>query len=137
MPDRHWNSTWRTGLFTICVISAAVLWITGVMRWSPANWIGFAMLMFLIDFKPVAAVPRYCWLILPPMRMTHRLFQFGFRFIRATLMSLGMLLAGYVILVLPHALILGHVFDAAVTSATFMSLYVIMIGFCLWKIVRG
>lgn len=125
------------GLFTICVISAAVLWITGFMRWSPANWIGFAMLMFLIDFKPVTAVPQYCWLILPPVRMTHHLFRLGSRFVRATLMVAAMLLGAYALLLLPHALILGAWVDATVTSAAFMTFYLGIMSFCFWKIVRG
>jgi len=125
------------GLFTICVISAAVLWITGFLRWSPANWIGFAMLMFLIDFKPVTAVPRYCWLIIPPLRMTNHLFQSGSRFVRAAVMIAGMLLCGYIILVLPHALILGQVFDTTVISVMFMAIYTAMISLCLWKIIGG
>lgn len=125
------------GLFTICIISAAVLWITGFLRWSPANWIGFAMLMFLIDFKPVTAVPRYCWSIFPPMRMTHRLFSIGTRFIRATLMALLMLAVGYVIMVAPHALLLGQVGDSTIVNVSFMVAYFGTIVFCLWKIVGG
>jgi len=125
------------GLFAICVISAVVLWITGLLRWSPANWIGFAMLMFLIDFKPVTAVPKYCWLIIPPARMTHYPFGVGTRFVRATLLVAAMFLFGYVILVLPHALILGHVFETKTISVTFMVIYASVILFCLLKIVRG
>ncbi|NND35928.1 MAG: CHASE2 domain-containing protein [Gammaproteobacteria bacterium] len=125
------------GLFTICIISAAVLWITGFLRWSPANWIGFAMLMFLIDFKPVTAVPRYCWTIFPPMRMTHRLFSVSTRFIRATLMALLLLSIGYVIMVLPHALLLAQVADSTVISVSFMVAYVGTMVFCLYKIVGG
>ena len=125
------------GLFTIFVISATVLWVTGLLRWSPANWIGFAMLMFLIDFKPVAAVPRYCWEIFPPMRMTNRVFRVATRFLRALLLFFVILGLGYLILVLPHAFILAQVAYITQISAGILILYTFVITFCLLKIVRG
>ena len=125
------------GLLSICVISVTILWITGFMRWSPANWIGFAMLMFLIAFKPVTAVPRYCWLIFPPIRMTNRLFRDGTRLVHTTIVVLAMLLSGYVIMILPHALILGHIFETTIVTTAFMIIYVSVISFCLWTILRG
>lgn len=125
------------GAFTICLISATVLWITGFMRWSPANWIGFAMLMFLIDFKPVAAVPRYCWEIFPSMRMTNQSFRVASRFFRAAVMFFLILLAGYVILVVPHAFILAYVEHVTAISATFLILYTAALMFFLWRIIGG
>ena len=125
------------GLFTICVISATVLLITGLLRWSPANWIGFAMLLFLIDFKPVTAVPRYCGQLLPAKRLTGHPFKAGSRYLAAGLMFFTLLISGYVILVFPHALILGQPSDAGIVSVLFIGIYLILIVFCLYKIIWG
>ena len=45
--------------------------------------------------------------------------------------------AGYAIMLLPHAFILGHQYDAIFISTVFMMIYAVTVLFCLWKIVRG
>jgi len=125
------------GLLTICVISAVVLWITGLNRWSPANWIGFAMLMFLIDFKPVTAVPKYCWRILPTARMTRRPFIFASNLALAIVLTGIMLIGAFCIFILPHALLLGRSFNDGAISYTFMAIYFAIILLCGWKICWG
>jgi len=125
------------GLMIICVISTSVLWMTGLQRWSPANWIGFAMLMFLIDFKPVTAVGRFCWRIFPTVRMTQRPFQFMSNLVLSTGCVLGMLFTAYCIFVLPHALMLQRGIDDTTISYIFIFLYMfIVIWPCGWKIFR-
>ena len=125
------------GLLIICAISAIVLWMTGLQRWSPANWIGFAMLMFLIDFKPVTAVPRFCWMIFPTVRMKQRPFRFISNLAFSTLCALGMVLAAYCIFVLPHALLLqGGIDDTTISYVYIFAYAVIIIWPCAWKIFR-
>ena len=125
------------GLMIICVISTSVLWMTGLQRWSPANWIGFAMLMFLIDFKPVSAVGRYCWLIFPTVRMTQRPFRFMSNLVLSTSCVLGLLFVAYCIFVIPHALMLHRGIDDTTISYVFIFLYLFIIVWpCAWKIFR-
>ena len=125
------------GLLMICVISAAVLWITGFNRWSPANWIGLAMLMFLIDSRPVTAVPRFCWSILPRARLTRRPFRLISNLVVAMVLMSIMLLGAYTLFILPHALMLGREMDDTIISVTFLIVYLGIILFCGWKIFWG
>jgi hypothetical protein len=124
------------GLLIICLISASVLWMTGFNRWSPANWIGLAMLMFLIDAKPITAVPRFCWMILPTLRAKQRPFRYMSNLVLATLFIGIMLFIAYCIFIVPHALILSRDFNDTIISIIFMIAYLVIISICSWIIFR-
>lgn len=125
------------GLLIICVISTSVLWMVGFERWSPENWIGFAMLMFLIDVKPITAVPRFCWRIFPTARISRRPFRFASNVVLAIICISLMLLAAYCIFILPHTLLLAREPDDMTIIYTFIIAYLAIILICAWKIAMG
>jgi len=124
------------GLLTICVIAATVLMFTGVRNWSPANWIGFAMLMLLIDYKPVTSLGRFCWHIYPTARLSKRSFRFWMFKMLSWITVVLALIPAFLLFVLPHALLLGRYVSDSIGSVIFMSVYAVIIIGCLTVIVR-
>ena len=124
------------GLLTICVIAATVLLFTGIRNWSPANWIGFAMLMLLIDYKPVTSLGRFCWHIYPTARLSNRSFRFWMFKVLSWITVAVALIPAFLLFVLPHALLLGRYVSDSTGSVIFMSVYAVIILGCLTVIIR-
>jgi hypothetical protein len=124
------------GLLTICVIAGTVLLFTGVRNWSPANWIGFAMLMLLIDFKPITSLGRFCWRIYPTARLSNRSFSYWmFKALSWVTVAIAIVPA-FLLFVMPHALLLGRYVDDTIGSYVFLALYGLIILGCLFVILR-
>ncbi len=124
------------GLLTISVIAAVVLWFTGLRNWSPANWIGFAMLMLLIDYKPVSSLGKFCWRIYPTARLSSRMFSFWVFKVLAGFTVLLAMIPAFLLFIAPHALLLGRIVDDVTGSYLFMAIYVVIIATCFTVIVR-
>ncbi len=122
------------GLMIICVISAMVLWVAGVKRGAPGNWVGLAILLFFINQRPILALPRACWKALP----TAVIGPPAPRFAIGPVLWLGyvvlLLLAAYALFTVPHALLLAGELDHETINYTFLGVYVAIIAFCIWKI---
>jgi hypothetical protein len=124
------------GLFTISVIAATVLFFTGLKNWSPANWIGFAMLMLLIDYQPVSSLGRFCWRIYPTARLTERMFSFWLYKLLAGFTVLLALLPAFALFIIPHALLLGRNIDDTIGSTIFLIAYAVIGGGSMLVIYR-
>lgn len=122
------------GLFTICLVSATVLAVTGYMRWSPANWVGLAMLMFLIDLNPITALPKYCWQKLPIRSNVAPRLALLLNGVKAMSFSLALVLVCYLLFIFPHALLLSRDYNDTVVCYAFMALYLIIATICLLRI---
>ncbi len=124
------------GLLTISVIAATVLLFTGIRNWSPANWIGFAMLMLLIDYKPVTSLGKFCWRIYPTARLSSRMFSFWFFKVLAGFTVLLAMIPAFLLFIVPHALLLGRTVDDVIGSYIFMFIYLVIITGCFAVILR-
>jgi hypothetical protein len=122
------------GLFTLCLISASVLLVTGYMRWGPANWLGLAALLFMIDIDPIKALPRYCWALRPIRGITWKPLALVFNALRTTVVLTLLLLIGYLLFVLPHALLLAGDHDHRLICAGFILLYTLIGLICLYRL---
>jgi len=124
------------GLITISVIAATVLLFTGVRSWSPANWIGFAMLMLLIDFQPVTSLGQVCWRIYPIARLSKRSFSYWIYTALAAVTLLLAIVPAFLLFIVPHALLLGHYMDDVTGSYSWLAFYAVIIAASFVVIVR-
>lgn len=110
------------GLSTLCLIALSVLAITGLMRWSPANWIGLAMLMFVINPGAFTALWSYSH-SLYPISMGNRSLGALANGIKAFLISATIVLLCYILFILPHALLLSRDYNDTAVCYGFMVFY--------------
>ena len=122
------------GLMIICVISAMVLWIAGMKRGAPGNWVGLAILLFFINQRPILALPRACWNALPTSVIEPPALRLVISLVLWLVYVVLLLFAAYALFTLPHALLLAGELDRETINYTFLGVYVAIIAFCIWKI---
>ena len=117
-------------LVTICLVAATVLWVIGVKSISPSNWIGFAMLMLLIDYKPFTSVGRFVRAQYPLERLEGRMFQHWRLRVLPPVATVMAVIVAYILFVLPHAALLGRYFPDEVVSQASLLVYTIIVIVC-------